>query len=338
MKLSVVVPAYNVEAHISRTLDSIVAQQQPVHEIIVIDDGSTDGTRQVVDEYFRRRPTPGLTVRGQENRGVSAARNAGLDLATGDYVLFLDADDLIDPSLAARLGSVVDARAVAADAVVWRFDQLDAQGTRMNRYDRYWKNEIPESSTGAETLHRILRARKQWIWTGSIAWRVDFLRERGLRFTEGCRHGQDLEFNWTSLSRATSVLAVNEVLSWYVIRPGSTTNVMNPKRFDDVRAFQRTADAFAASPDQLVQELSADVQRMVFPHFWETFAKMARTTTPAHRILSQIRTGQPGLLRDMRSIIVASLVRRESVPRKHAVFAVSPSAYIRYVRRAKSHR
>ncbi len=338
MKLSVVVPAYNVEAHISRTLDSLLDQRSPVHEIIVIDDGSTDATRRVVDDYFSRRPASGVTVRSQENRGVSAARNAGLDLATGDYVLFLDADDLVDVALVSRLGEALDGRDTAVDAVVWRFDQLDESGNRLNKYDRYWKHDLPESSTGPETLHRIVRARKQWIWTGSIAWRIGFLRDRRRRFTEGCRHGQDLEFNWTSLSLAGQVAAVNEVLSWYVIRPGSTTNVMNPKRFDDVRAFQRTADALAASSDEQVRDLSADVQRMVFPHFWETFAKMARTTTPAREILAQVRAGQPGLIRDMRSIIWVSMLKRESVPRKHAVFALSPSAYISYVRRAAARR
>ena len=338
MKLSVVVPAYNVEAHISRTLDTLLDQRTPVHEIIVVDDGSTDSTRLVADEYFRTRPTAGVRVVSQENRGVSAARNAGFDLVTGDHVLFLDADDLVDPELVTRIAGVVDGREVGPDAVVWRFDQLDEQDRRLKKYDRYWKNQMPDRASGAEALHLILRARKTWIWTGSIAWRVGFLREHGRRFTEGCRHGQDLEFNWTSLSKATSVAAINEVLSWYVVRPGSTTNVMNPKRFDDVRAFQRTARAFAASPDERVRELAPDVQRMVFPHFWETFAKMARTTMPAREILSQVGKGQPGLIRDMRSIVLASMVRRESVPRKHAVFALSPTAYIRYVRRAASGR
>jgi len=333
MKLSVVVPAYNVEAHIARTLDTVLEQQTPVHEIVVVDDGSTDSTRRVVDDYVLAHPTAPVQVFGQQNRGVSAARNAGLERVSGDYVLFLDADDLVDATLVTRLAGVVDGSDTAPDAVVWRFDQLDEQDRRLKKYDRYWKNEMPERASGAETLHLVLRARKTWIWTGSIAWRVGFLRERGRRFTEGCRHGQDLEFNWTSLSQARTVAAVNEVLSWYVVRPGSTTNVMNPKRFDDVRAFQRTADAFAASPDPEVRELAPDVQRMVFPHFWETWAKMARTTMPAHEILSHVRRGQPGLIRDMRSIILASLVRRESVPRKHAVFALSPTAYIRYVRR-----
>lgn len=331
MKLSVVVPAYNVEAHISRTLDSLLEQHEPVHEIIVIDDGSTDGTRRVVDEYFLRRPTPGATVRSQENRGVSAARNAGFDLVTGDYVLFLDGDDLAVPRLMAALDEAVGA--AAPDALVWRFDQLSAQGARLTKYDRFWKAELPRLSTGAETLSRILRTHQQWVWTGSIAYRVGFLREQGLRFSVGCRHGQDLEFNWTSLARARSVLAVNEVLSRYVVRPDSTTNVIDPKRFDDVRAFQRTAAALAASPDVKVRELSPIVQRMVFPHFWETFARMARTSVPPRRILAQVRKSQPGLIGQMRASVVARVVRRDRVPRKYMVFAVAPSVYLHRVRR-----
>jgi len=94
-ELSVIVPAYNVEAFIERCLDSLLAQQLTVsYEIIVVNDGSTDGTAQILEKYAGM---PFVTVISQPNRGPSAARNTGLDVAVGQYVFFLDADDFAEP-------------------------------------------------------------------------------------------------------------------------------------------------------------------------------------------------------------------------------------------------
>ena len=94
--VSVVIPAYNSSEFIGRTLDSVRAQVFASYETIVIDDGSTDGTGDVAEEYFRRHAVRGRVVH-QTNRGVSAARNAGMRVAKGTYVALLDADDLWYP-------------------------------------------------------------------------------------------------------------------------------------------------------------------------------------------------------------------------------------------------
>jgi glycosyltransferase involved in cell wall biosynthesis len=94
--VSVVIPAYNSAAFVGRTLDSVRAQTFTSYETIVVDDGSTDGTGDMAEAYFRRHAVRGRIVR-QTNRGVSAARNAGMREATGTYVALLDADDLWYP-------------------------------------------------------------------------------------------------------------------------------------------------------------------------------------------------------------------------------------------------
>ena len=86
--VSVVMPAYNVAWCIGRAIDSVLAQDHGQRELIVVNDGSTDGTRALLDAYGSA-----LTVIDQDNRGMSAARNAGIRRARGDYVAFLDADD-----------------------------------------------------------------------------------------------------------------------------------------------------------------------------------------------------------------------------------------------------
>ena len=95
--VSVIIPAYNIERYISRCLDSIMAQTYNNLEIIVIDDGSKDQTAEILDDYQKRDSR--IIVVHKENGGVSSARNNGLDIATGDYISFVDGDDLIESNM-----------------------------------------------------------------------------------------------------------------------------------------------------------------------------------------------------------------------------------------------
>ncbi|MHC4882565.1 MAG: glycosyltransferase family 2 protein [Planctomycetota bacterium] len=88
MKISVVIPAYNAEKHIARAIESVLAQTRPAEEIIVVDDGSSDGTAEVVRSFGDK-----VILIQQPNAGVSVARNKGIEHATGDWIAFLDSDD-----------------------------------------------------------------------------------------------------------------------------------------------------------------------------------------------------------------------------------------------------
>lgn len=122
LRFSVVIPAYNAGATITRALDSVLAQTWPAHEIIVVDDGSSDNTKEVVTAYGDR-----VTYLQQKNAGPSAARNRGVEATNGDWVAFLDADDWYYPG---RLQA--HAEMIAADPgldfLVASFDYLDAEG------------------------------------------------------------------------------------------------------------------------------------------------------------------------------------------------------------------
>ena len=91
MRVSVIIPAYNATRTIRTTLDSLAGQ---AGEIIVVDDGSTDGTAELVAGEY-----PEVVLLRQENRGVSAARNSGMAVATGDYIAFVDSDDFVAPDM-----------------------------------------------------------------------------------------------------------------------------------------------------------------------------------------------------------------------------------------------
>jgi glycosyltransferase involved in cell wall biosynthesis len=103
MHISVVIPCYNCTGTIGRTLESILRQSRPPDEIVTIDDGSTDDTLEVLNRFSGR-----IKVESQENRGVSATRNRGVELAGGDWIAFCDSDDLWHPDKLAIMARAAD--------------------------------------------------------------------------------------------------------------------------------------------------------------------------------------------------------------------------------------
>ena len=101
MRFSIIIPAYNAEAYLSRCLDSIFSQEFDDYEVIVINDGSSDGTAVLLERYTSKYPN--LHVLAQSNQGMATARNRGLDDAQGDYILFVDSDDELMPHALSNL-------------------------------------------------------------------------------------------------------------------------------------------------------------------------------------------------------------------------------------------
>ena len=100
-KISIIIPAYNIERELPATLDNVLAQTYEKLEIIVVDDGSGDGTAAVIDDYAARFPN--IRAIHKENGGVTSARLRGVEEATGDWIGFVDGDDLIAPEMYQRL-------------------------------------------------------------------------------------------------------------------------------------------------------------------------------------------------------------------------------------------
>lgn len=125
IKLSIVIPSYNQAAYLEDCLESAYNQTQQAHEIIVVDDGSTDGSLEIARRFeFRDLPLISSPVRvvSQVNKGLASARNAGIMNATGDYVLFLDADDILEENAVERFVSEI--MQTNADIVAPSFTQF----------------------------------------------------------------------------------------------------------------------------------------------------------------------------------------------------------------------
>jgi glycosyltransferase involved in cell wall biosynthesis len=185
-QISVVIAAYNAERFLRETLESVLAQSLQNLEVIVVDDGSTDGTQQVL----RSISDPRLTVLRQDNGGVSAARNAGLAVARAPYIFFLDADDLLTPDALSRMVRTLDNNPDRV-ACFGHHIKIAENGSdlSMGSYIR-WKL-LPAD----DTLRNLIA--KNFI-CGAICVRADAARTVG-GFDTTLRLGEDWEF-WCRLA------------------------------------------------------------------------------------------------------------------------------------------
>lgn len=129
--ISILIPAYNAERELGATLGSVLQQMEPRHALVVVDDGSTDGTAALVEQVRQANPAADITLVRQPNQGVAAARNRLLAAAGGEYVLFVDADDLLLPGTLAALDAIIAEH--QPDAIACDFNFWHPQNMRRNR-------------------------------------------------------------------------------------------------------------------------------------------------------------------------------------------------------------
>lgn len=222
-KLSIIVTAYNVAAYLGPCLDGILGQTIDDIEVIVVDDGSSDGTAEIVADYAAVNERV-RSIRFEENTpgGVGPAANAGLAAATGEFIGFADGDDLYDPRM---FGTLYDA-AVAhdADLAMCRYHLMDDATGELGAPDEgpYWQ---PYGEVTAVTLDAARRS--ELLRFIAVPWRKiyrrDLVERVGLRFPEGDFFFEDNPVHWAAVLGASRVVMVPEVLCRHrVARPGQT--------------------------------------------------------------------------------------------------------------------
>jgi hypothetical protein len=154
VSISAIVPAYNVEPWAAAALASLFDQSASFHEVIVIDDGSTDGTSAIL-EHFRNRP--GMRIVRVDNAGQGRARNLALTMATGDYVYFFDADDLLDPGFVAAMQAKLNARP-EVDIVYFSGNSFVGPGCTADFLPVYRRGITREFASGVEAAGALLKS------------------------------------------------------------------------------------------------------------------------------------------------------------------------------------
>lgn len=229
--VSVIVPVYNTAQHLAACLDSIVNQSYAELEILLVDDGSTDDSSAVCRRYAEQDPR--ITLLSQRNSGVSAARNAGLERATGVYVHFVDSDDWIETTLYER----VVAAAESASATVAIFEYF------VDHPERSVRHRDPRSRYGLLELEDAL----ELTFASPNSFAVTRLLRRScigdVTFRRDLHWGEETLFLCEVLEQAANVIHLDEALYHYRQSAGSATRSgFGPRRLSGIA----TAEALIA--------------------------------------------------------------------------------------------
>ncbi|MEV8590976.1 glycosyltransferase family 2 protein [Streptomyces sp. NPDC051180] len=245
VKLSVVVPFFNVQTYAPDTLTSLRANAREDFEFLLIDDCSSDGTPELLDRAARELPGAVL-IRHERNEGLATARNTGLDAARGEYVAFLDGDDWLAPGFYGRL--VAAAEDLGCDFL--RTDHVSVTGR--NRSVRQVpvarRAEVLDPRDAILPAHRTTSVDYPYAWAGLYHRR---LLDRGLlHFPHGLRTAEDRPWIWRLHREAESFAAIGELGVFY--RRGvstSLTQIGDVRQLDFIRAFDQVIEETAKDPD-----------------------------------------------------------------------------------------
>lgn len=212
--VSVIIPVYNVKLFLSEAIESVINQTYSNLEIILVDDGSTDGSGEICDAFAEKDSR--IRVIHQENKGLSGARNAGLDIMAGEIVAFLDSDDAYYPEMIQSMVEVMLRE--DADAVMCQFESCYTQGKMLPKHcKRDCANPAVHDRKGA--LQALVEEKIDW-----HAWNKVYRRDclNSVRYPQGKVY-EDIETTYHILDKAHKVAVMNEPLILYRRRKGSIT-------------------------------------------------------------------------------------------------------------------
>lgn len=237
MKLSIIVPVYNVEKYVERCLNSLKGLDIE-NEIIVVNDGSTDNSLEVVEKFKKENPNENIIIINQKNQGVSVARNKGIEVSTGDYIYFLDSDDWIETEEFEKMLNIIEndkQNGDNADIYVCK-EKLYNEVTK----EIYLDDKIPmelknKKIKGSEFL---INSVKYKFWNVRVPrhiFRKKFLEDKNIYFPASRSTDEDEMFYIDTLYNANNVKILDYSISYYRLdRNGSLTSKLSIQHVENI--------------------------------------------------------------------------------------------------------
>lgn len=227
MQFSVILPVYNVEKYLEECVESILAQTFSDYEIILVDDGSTDTSPAICDEYAQKYDF--IRVIHKKNGGLSDARNAGTNIAKGDYLIYIDSDDFLTSEH--FLQDLSERAKESADLIFYKyvkfFDDSKQYGTCAFSYQSALK-----ADTYAEQIKALVEADAFYGMAWIKALKREFIEKNNIQFEVGLL-GEDMEWNYHVVFYAKSLSLLDQSYLAYRQRKGSITTTHKLKNLTD---------------------------------------------------------------------------------------------------------
>ena len=217
LKISLVIPIYNVEKYISKCLDSVINQTYKNIEVICINDGSTDNSLQILEQYAQKDKR--IKVINQKNQGVSVARNIGIKESSGDYILFVDADDWIELSTCEILTKTLE----------------------QNNIDIIYFNNYYVCEKKIQNINRLKQYKKEKQFINKLFWAAlynkNFLEKNNILFPIGLPTSEDFFFSCLVYIAQPRIYFIDDYLYFYRNTSNSATKKWNSRLHTDITAF-----------------------------------------------------------------------------------------------------
>ena len=248
IRLSLIIPVFNVEKTLRDSLDSIQCHRPEEVEVILVDDGSKDRTPELLKTWGDSTPFPFQIIR-QENQGAAAARNTAIEATTGQYLLFLDADDWWEKGAIDR---ILDLTGCDADIVGWDWKNVTPASQRTLHQPKY--------DSPGHAIKCLMSGTMKWnLWLFAV--KRSLIMDNGIRFLPGADMGEDMRFMFKAFATADSVAQIQEPLYRYnAANPASISLQFNERRRKEV----------SSNLTAVVQDLEAspysDICQTLLPH------------------------------------------------------------------------
>lgn len=260
-EISMIVPVYQVEKYIAQCIESVLNQTFQDFELILIDDGSKDNSGIICDSYAAKDDR--ILVIHTENRGAATARNAGLELAAGRYIAFLDGDDYLAENMLARLYEAIEHSEY--DIVVCDFLNL-----LLDEKDNFIVHLQEKTVSGRDVLEHLKNEKNYGVWT--IVWNKIYKREvmEKLRFPDG-KYFEDEFFSNQLYLNSNQIHVIPDVLCYHRVLASSTMNTQKIENYLDLLdALQERLEIY------LKYEYAEDEIYKVLIYLLDPFTRCAR--------------------------------------------------------------
>ncbi len=248
--ISIVVPVYNTEKYLDQCLESLSAQTEKNIEVIVVDDGSTDRSAEICDEWAAKDSR--IRVIHQKNGGVVAACRTGFDTATGLYFTKVDSDDWVEKDFCKTLGNL----AVDNDLDMIISGYISERNSKA--INTKFKKNCVDTGYNLVVEHGCVHTSADICYTCRMAFRIEFLREHNLFFGEGMKIGEDTVLNVTALEKAQRVMAID--YAGYHYRDDNMNSVMRqiykPSLENDLNAQYSVRSSCFSGVDSYMADLA----------------------------------------------------------------------------------
>ena len=226
--ISIIVPVYNAASFLRRCIDSLLAQSFTDYELVLIDDGSTDGSTDICHDYLLKDSR--VKVFCQANKGVSTARNKGIEVAIGQYLSFVDADDWVDPDFLAVFAEEIEKRGGMVDCIIQGFVERE-KGIKQASYNFY--------SSAKEIGANLYNLEEKWLvsYVWNKLFRKEVIKSWNISYDTQIPIGEDFLFCMTFIGRCTS-MSVLPYVGYHYVFPSSS------KKQFSFAAWNRRLDSF----------------------------------------------------------------------------------------------